>query len=313
MSASLPLLLPSPSPSSSSPPSLVLSFTEHSESDASTTYPLVRVVCEQHTTAGIDVHIADSPAYGRMLFLDGELQSAAADEHVYHESLVHPAMALGNSRERVLVVGGGEGATVREVVRWWGSVMHVDWVDFDGELVDLCAKHLGWAPDVRNHPVVHFHAMDIRIAWPLLKAEYDVIILDLPDPDGDTGYLYSTEFWNTVKERLAPGGRIVTHCGPVRPFGRVGEGFQRIRSVLGSGSDPSYPDCRGFYRIGIPSFQGDWGFWLWRSDGPAFNIPDSVTQEWMIRMPLGLKVVDEEQIREWIRSTRLWRQAVRDA
>ena len=67
------------------------------------------------------------------------------------------------------------------------------------------------------------------------------------------------------------------------------------------------------YRIGIPSFQGDWGFWLWSSDGPAFNIPDSVTQEWMIRMPLGLKVVDEEQIREWIRSTRLWRQAVRDA
>lgn len=275
-----------------------LTFTEHSESDASTTYPLTSIVCQTRTSAGIDVLVADSPSYGRMLFLDGELQSASADEHIYHESLVHPVMSLGQTRERVLVVGGGEGATVREVVRWWFDVKRVDWVDYDGELVNLCEKHLAWAPDICKHPVVRFHAMDIRDAWPILEATYDVVILDLPDPDGDTGYLYSPDFWTMVKKRLAPGGRLVTHCGPVRPFGRIGEGFQRVGAALGPGA--------AFYRIGIPSFQGDWGFYAWRAEGPVFNAASDT------RMPLGLKVVDAEQIREWSNPSWIWRQAMLD-
>ena len=87
-------------------------ITEVSESDAITTYPIQRRVWEGRT-AFQQVVIADSETYGRMLFLDGELQSASADEQIYHSSLVHPVMGrVQEPKEaRVLVVGGGEGAT----------------------------------------------------------------------------------------------------------------------------------------------------------------------------------------------------------
>jgi spermidine synthase len=233
---------------------------EMSESDARTIYPVTRRLWSGQTEWQA-VEIAESPTYGRILFLDGELQSASADEAVYHEALVHPAMtavaAAGGRALRVLVVGGGEGATVREVLRW-SCVERVDWVDIDGQLVALCEEHLGWAPGVRADRRVHFYPEDVRNL--LLRGErgsYDVVILDLPDPDGETGYLYSAEFWADVRHVLREeGGRLVTHCGPVRPFGSVGEGFQRIwASEAGA-------VVSGFYHIGIPSFQGEWGFWM---------------------------------------------------
>jgi spermidine synthase len=241
---------------------------ELSESDARTIYPVVGRVWSGRT-AFQAVEIADSPTYGRLLFLDGELQSAAADEKVYHEALVHPAMTAAAARPnggagagglRVLVVGGGEGATVREVLRW-SCVERVDWVDIDGELVALCEEHLRWAPGVRGDPRVRFFAEDVMVAVPRLGETYDVVILDLPDPDGETGALYSAEFWAMIREHLrSDGGRLVTHCGPVRPFGSVGEGFQRVWSAAQAGDIEAA--VSGFYHIGIPSFQGEWGFWM---------------------------------------------------
>ena len=265
-------------------------ITEESESDARTSYPVTRRIWEGATATCDSVIIADSPVFGRMLFLDGELQSASADEHIYHETLVHPIMAAAGAGARVLVVGGGEGATVREVLKWKPSV--VDWVDIDGELVTLCEEHLRWAPRIRSEPTVRFHAVDIRNALPILKT-YDAIILDLPDPDGDTGYLYSEQFWNDMRAHLAPDGRIVTHCGPVRPYGNIGEGFQRLSVQFG---------IAGFYSQMIPSFQSEWGFLLWKESGTPFR----VTYD----LPAGLRVVDGYQLEAWTTISLLWRSAI---
>jgi spermidine synthase len=270
---------------------------EVSESDARTAYGVSRRVFEGRTTVGTDVLVADSPAYGRMLFLDGELQSASADEHLYHEALIHPAMAGAVAGKRtgsldVLVVGGGEGATVREVLRW-AQVGRVTWVDWDADLVDVCREHLGWAPGVYAHPRVEFHSTDIRMAWPWMR-DYDVIVLDLPDPDGETEYLYTDMFWQDVFSHLRPGGRIVTHCGPVRPFGSVGEGFQRIVAAA--------PPGWQFYHTLIPSFQGEWGFMLWGGwPTPAAHVP------W------GLRVVDAPQLEEWGKLAKVWESAVTES
>lgn len=281
---------------------------EVSESDASTAYPVTRRVFEGRTSVGTDVLLADSPTYGRMLFLDGELQSATADEHIYHETLVHPAMALtmavsGSAVQRVLVVGGGEGATVREVLRW-PDVQRVDWVDYDGDLVALCETHLGWAPGTLEDPRVRYRAADIGEAWPALADMYDVIVLDLPDPDGDTGYLYSEQFWIDVKEHLRPNGYLVTHCGPVRPFGIIGEGFMRVREALGDQMD-------GFYAMNVPSFQSDWGFWLWRcGGGPGVPTVEEARGRLNVACPVGLRVADGAQIRFWAERPRVWRTAI---
>jgi spermidine synthase len=258
---------------------------EHSESDATTSYPVSEIVL-QHKTEFCDVTIADSPSYGRMLFLDGELQSAAADEHIYHEALVHPTMARIGIGARVLVIGGGEGATVREVLRW--DPEHVDWVDIDGELVGLCQHYLGWA-NVMGNPRVRYIPADIQAAIRNLS-RYDAIIVDLPDPvpDPDGGYLYSDPFWLALRSHLTERGRMVTHCGPVRPFGNVGPGFQHI-----AGANIGFR-VADFYVQAIPSFQSEWGFWMWGPD--AVIVPYSPV----------VRVADRAQIRAWGTRQLMW-------
>jgi spermidine synthase len=280
-------------------------FQEISEADATTTYTLSRRIWEGRTTACDAVLVAESPAYGRMLFLEGELQSAAADENIYHEALVHPVMAaaVGDRRAphlRVLVVGGGEGATVREVLRWQHHLAHVDWVDIDGTLVNLCREYLGWAPSVYDHSDVSYWAEDIQEALQHL-GNYDVILLDLPDPDGETGWLYSPEFWSTLRSHLLVGGRLVTHCGPVRPWGTIGEGFQRCLATANEGGLPL--SAAGFYAVSMPSFQGEWGF-LMSGQDPWNSLLTSDTA-----LPLTLKTVDDAQIRTWATKPKVWRTA----
>jgi spermidine synthase len=288
-------------------------IAEVSESDARTVYPITRRIWDGATRTCSSVILAESDTYGRMLFLEGELQSAAADEHVYHESLVHPVMAsllaanvTRSGDLRVLVVGGGEGATVREVLRW-SQVGHVDWVDIDGELVELCETHLGWAPGVRTDERVAYYAEDIQEMLPML-GKYDVIILDLPDPDGDTGYLYSTEFWGDMYDHLEETGRIVTHVGPARPFGGVGEGFQRVRDGLAAAC--MWPHPGGFYSVGIPSFQGQWGFWIWAHEANPFVAIRERSAEGRVVLPTGLRCVDDIQLVQWAVPTRMWRDAL---
>src|SRR5207249_6662704 len=87
------------------------------------------------------LEIADTISYGRALFLDDKIQSAELDEFIYHESLVHPALVLHPEPHTVMVVGGGEGATVREVLRH-RSVARVTMVDIDAEAVDACRRYL---------------------------------------------------------------------------------------------------------------------------------------------------------------------------
>jgi len=283
-------------------------LTEISESDACTSYPVTEVVWRGATTTCETVTIADSPAYGRMLFLDGELQSASADEHIYHESLVHPVMSVAHTKRghaddgiRVLVVGGGEGATVREVLRW-REVSGVDWVDIDTELVAICKDKLGWAPDVYSDPRVRYYGEDIQAAWTHL-GQYDVIILDLPDPDGDTGYLYSPEFWTDVRAHMTVSGICVTHVGPVRPFGSIGEGAGRIASA-------ELPlTVGGFYQICIPSFQGSWGFWMFSESG---SDPFHYVRGNPSMLPFDLKCVDIVQLQSWANPTAMWRSTVKD-
>jgi spermidine synthase len=235
-----------------------------------------------------DIVIAQSPVYGKVLFLDNEIQSAESDEAIYHEHLIHPvfnAMAM-QPNKRVLIVGGGEGATAREVLKWpSASVGHVDWVDIDGDLVDLCRRHLSWANDtVYNDPRLHYFSTDIRNFWASNSAKYDIIILDLPDPDvdmlgGDEDLhdypLYGKQFWRSLRAHLTDDGAVVSHCGPVAPGGnskdhRAGlDWIQNMSLTCGLGNGFPYHTC-------IPSFQGQWGFWMSKSPQSDNNFPNGL-------------------------------------
>lgn len=264
-------------------------FTESAcSSDVLSVYPIDTCIFAGKSEF-CDIVIADTPCYGKVLFLDNEIQSAESDEALYHEHLVHPILnALAHvSRKRVLIVGGGEGATAREVLRWSAqSVASVTWVDIDSSLVELCRRHLGWASDsVYNDARLHYFAMDIRTFLAQTQEMFDVVILDLPDPDVeklskfDSTELYSVAFMKQILVHLRPQGGVVSHVGPVSPGGASADRRAGLNYMTGLLNDLSmgggYP-----YHVTIPSFQGDWGFLM--------TVPPSRENAW----PEDLRVMN---------------------
>ena len=155
--------------------------------------------------------------YGTGLVLDGLVQSTEADEYLYHESLVHPAMILHNDPKDILIIGGGEGATLREVLKH-NTVKHVVMVDIDGELVDLAKKYLGFIHqgsfyDPRAEIVIEDgYKYVIRTS----DKSFDVVIMDLTDPydpHGPARELYTEKFFREIKRILKEDGVLVSQIG----------------------------------------------------------------------------------------------------
>src|SRR5579884_2151063 len=157
------------------------------------------------------VGVVETAVLGKMLILDGDTQSAQFDEKIYHESLVHPAMAAARDRSDVLVLGGGEGATLREVLRH-PQVRRCTMVDIDGQVVDLSKRYLPeWSDGAFDDPRARVIVGD---ALRFLKEDdgrYGVIVSDLtePLPDSPSFPLFNGEVFRDVKSRLAPGGVYV--------------------------------------------------------------------------------------------------------
>lgn len=246
-------------------------FTESAcSADVRSIYP-IKGCAWAGWTGACEAVIADSTEYGRMLFIDNEAQSASADEAIYHEHLVHPVMAAVTAVASrlpealsVLIVGGGEGATAREVLKW-AAVHRVVWVDIDGMLVDLCRRHMGFAEDVvYTDPRLEFHAADIWDFFSGSSEQFDVIILDLPDPDVDAIHLgehclYSERFMKGVRAHLRANGAVVSHVGPVGPREQDREPMNIVRTMA---KLAGIEGCSAVYHTYIPSFQSDWGFWM---------------------------------------------------
>ena len=246
-------------------------YTEHAcSADTITQYPLEKCLWAGKTPF-CDVVIGKSPVFGTVLFLDGEIQSAESDEAIYHQHLVHPVMnaSAGVDHKMVLIVGGGEGATAREVLKWSPtSVDEVHWVDIDGPLVELCRRHMCFAADeVYSDRRLHFFAENI---WDFLKRSrqlYDVIILDLPDPDvdelkkDDESLLYSESFMYLIKTHLRPSGAVVSHTGPVAPGANAAEKRAGLEWIKHAAEIAGFPTGCSYHTF-IPSFASEWGFWM---------------------------------------------------
>ncbi|MEM4925027.1 MAG: polyamine aminopropyltransferase [Thermofilaceae archaeon] len=215
------------------------------------------------------VDIVETYSFGKCLFLDGKLQSCEYDEHVYHEALVHPAMMTHPDPKRVLIVGGGEGATAREVLRY-PTVEKVVMVDIDGELVDLCRRYMPeWSQGAFEDPRLELVIADGRKYIEETGESFDVVILDLTDPLPGTPsvYLYTREFYELVKGRLRPGGVMVTQATSLR---YTLDASAKIRNAVAS----AFPLAR-LYTTSVTSFMSHWGFVL----GSLGRDPLSVARE----------------------------------
>ncbi|MCW2958617.1 MAG: Spermine synthase [Solirubrobacterales bacterium] len=216
------------------------------------------------------------------LFLNGDLQFSSKDEYRYHEALVHPAMA--GRHARVLVLGGGDGLAMREILRY-PDVGAATEVELDGRMLQLAReddrlRRLNRAslddPRVRTITADAFRWL--RDAAP---ASQDVVVVDFPDPDDAAiAKLYSVELYGLVRRVLAPGGRVVVQSGSPyfaqRAYWSVQASMQAAGLAVSS------------YHVDVPSF-GDWGFHL-GATGPA---PPPLT----LAAPQPLRFLDAATLR----------------
>ena len=209
------------------------------------------------------VEVMDGATFGRTLVLDGKTQSTEVDEFAYHEALVHPSMIAHPNPKSVFVAGGGEGATIREVMSH-RSVEQVVMVDIDKQVVDLCREYLP------NHhqgsfddPRLELHHMDALEFLEDTSLRFDVVIIDVPDPleAGPAYLLFTQEFYSLLKERLRPGGLMVAQSGPTGPA-FYEQCFSAVANTVGSVFSGVY-----LSEAFVPSFGTTWGFVI-GSTGP---------------------------------------------
>jgi spermidine synthase len=203
------------------------------------------------------VEIIDTEFYGRCLVLDGKIQSSQYDEYIYHETLIQPALTLHPAPKSAMIVGGGEGAVLREILRH-PTIEEIVMVDIDREVVELCKHYLPeWHQGAFEHAKVKVHYMDARKYLKKTDEEFDIIFMDLPEPldDGPAYLLFTRQFYQMASERLAEDGIIALQAGSYNP--RLIECHAAICNTLST----SFPVVRSYSSF-IPSYDAVWGFAL---------------------------------------------------
>ncbi|MFO0803786.1 MAG: polyamine aminopropyltransferase [Gemmataceae bacterium] len=232
----------------------------------------------EHSLYTDDIVLAKSSPYQRIvvtrgragfnLYLNGHLQFASADEYRYHEALVHPPMVLSGKPKRVLILGGGDGLGLREVLKW-DSVAAVTLVDLDPEMTGLSTTFPPLA-ELNKHsfsdPRVTVKNQDAFVWADEPQEPFDCAIVDFPDPSNySVGKLYTTRFYRKLQKLLAPGAAVSIQCtSPL--FARTS--FWCVVRTLEAAGFHVRP-----YHAAVPSF-GVWGFALCKRE--PFDIPKAV-------------------------------------
>lgn len=203
------------------------------------------------------VHCFKSRIFGKMLFLDGKIQSAQVDEFMFHETLVHPALLTHPRPKKVLILGGGEGATLREVLRH-ACVQRATMLDLDQELVEVSTRHLPeWSQGAFLNPRAKILFREARGFVEKTKQKFDVVISDLTEPLRETPSvpLFTKEFFSRVDTVLNDNGVFVLQAGSADPhyFHFFGSCVKTLSAV--------FPVVRPYWTF-MFSFSLPWGFVL---------------------------------------------------
>jgi spermidine synthase len=187
-------------------------------------------------------------------YINGALQFDSLDEYRYHEALVHPAMTLARRHEKILVAGGGDGLAVREILKY-GDVGTITLVDLDPSVTRLFSRT---APLTKlNHSSLLNEKVDISNTdiWKFIEKSdeiYDVIIVDLPDPDNiSLSRLYSRKFYTMLSDHLSADGIMVIQS--TSPLYARKAFWCIVKTIEATGLETAP------YHLYIPSF-GEWGF-----------------------------------------------------
>lgn len=202
--------------------------------------------------------IFENAKFGRVMALDGIIQTTEADEFIYHEMLTHVPLLAHGAVKNVLIIGGGDGGMLREVCKHQ-SVEHITQVEIDAKVVEMCKEFLpkhsaGAYDDPRVEIVIDDGANFVNTT----DRKFDVIISDSTDPIGPGGALFTLDFYGACKKCLNPNGILVTQNGVAyMQLDEVTTTYKRLQ--------PHFND-RSFYSAAVPTYIGGIMTFAWGTD-----------------------------------------------
>lgn len=232
-------------------------------------YFTVDDVLYREKTAHQDLIIFQNAAFGRVMALDGVVQTTERDEFIYHEMMTHVPLLAHGAAKKVLIIGGGDGAMLREVARHT-AIEQITMVEIDAGVVTFCKQYLpnhsaGAYEDPRFNLVI-----DDGVNFVTQTDEkFDVIISDCTDPVGPGESLFTSEFYAGCKRALNENGIFVAQNGVC--FLQQDEALNSHRKLSHYFSDVS------FYQAAIPTYYGGIMTFAWASDNPALRQLDAAT------------------------------------
>lgn len=230
------------------------------------------------------IDVLESEAFGRMLALDGIFMTSEVDEYFYHEMLVHPALSLARSIERVLIIGGGDGGTAREVLRH-SDVKEVVLAEIDGEVIKVCKEYLPMIGTAWDDPRLDVRVIDgIDFVKEKRDEPFDIILLDGSDPVGPAEGLFNKSFFEGVRSMLKPDGLFALQSESPLLMDEIFVETQRTLASAFKQTQP-YFGCVPIYGCGT---------WSWTLCGNAFDHT----------------AINEERAQTMLKTSKLWSPAL---
>ena len=227
-------------------------FTEYHSSGAKMSIKIDRQLhCEQSEYQRIDIF--ESPEFGRFLTLDGLMMLTEKDEFIYHEMITHVPMASNPEIRNVLVIGAGDGGTVRELTRY-ETIESIDMAEIDERVIDVCREFIPQTAAALDDNRVHIYIEDGLKFVRSKENCYDLIIVDSTDPFGPGEGLFTGEFYGNCYKALTADGILVNqHESPYYDEDAIAmqRAHRRIKEF--------FPIC-GVYQAHIPTYPS--GHWL---------------------------------------------------
>jgi spermidine synthase len=203
--------------------------------------------CEQSTYQKIEV--INNPHFGHVLFLDGLVQTTEKDEFFYHEMLAHPALVTHPDPQKVLIIGGGDGGVLKEVLRY--PIKKAQLVEIDSQVIKVSKKYFPWLRGCLRDSRAEVVIADGKVFLQDSDQTFDVILVDSSEPVGPSVSLHEADFYKTLKSHLAAHGVACTQLGS--PFYHL-EAISKAKFFLSK-----LFKTASLYTAPVPTYPG--GFW----------------------------------------------------
>lgn len=197
------------------------------------------------------IEVFQNDYFGKILVLDGLIQTTEKDEFFYHEMLVHPSLVTHSDPQNILVIGGGDGGVLKEILRY--PVKKVCLVEIDGQVIDVAKKYFPWLSPALKDERVELVISDGSEFIQKSRKKFDVVIVDSSEPVGPSLTLHAKDFYEGLKSRLTKGGIVLAQVGsPFYHFKAFHEKASFLKNIF---------QVVSFYTSPVPTYPGgSWGY-----------------------------------------------------